>query len=285
MVVATFILLRSENRKDEINSIPPVENVASTTPYDRPNIDILPLQPAEPAAHSLMEEKQMVDLSSAAPPEARPKTKLQFSPGAIQSLWGIFLTTALMFTVTLAILYFINRYNILGALLLLIGLPFGTAVAGTVGVRLTHLGWRLTFVPVLLFLAGAALLRATSAYANYQFYLLLAAIGSVFVPLMNREGKEVILSLQLINWLVCFIIASMLAFWGYMRLRGILGPPLPIPAFFYWFAIMLAFISPAAIAIAWLRLTGTKWLTALFMIPSMPVGVFIIYFLTAVTSD
>ncbi|HJR80962.1 MAG TPA: hypothetical protein VJ821_12875 [Anaerolineales bacterium] len=300
MGVATFVLLRSENKKDtqaapkdERKPIPPVEISAASRPKERPKIDSSPIPPAEIAIASPPKERQEdvlppispVEDVAASPSKERPESELQSSPRVIRSLWGIFLTTSLMFAVTLAIFYFINPYNILGALLLLIGLPFSTAVAGTVGVRLTHLEWRLTFVPVLLFLAGSALLTATSAYANYQFFLLLAAIGSVFVPLMNREGKEANLSLQAVNWFVCFIIASMLAFWGYLRLRGILGPPLPIPAFFYWFAIILAFISPACIAVAWLRITGTKWLPALLMIPSMPVGVFIISFLTAVTSD
>jgi hypothetical protein len=120
-----------------------------------------------------------------------------------------------------------------------------------------------------------------SPYGNNPFLLPLAAVGSVFVLLMNRKGKEVNLSLQSINWIACFIIASFFAYWGILRLQGILGPPLPVPAYFYWFAIILAFLSPACIAVAWMRLTSMKWLPTLLMIPSVPVGVLIISILTA----
>jgi hypothetical protein len=298
VVVATIILLRSENQKkttsplkDEPETIPPVEIVASTIANERQSIDVLPTSLAESAAPSVLEETQIIDLPatppveiSAAPvQEERPKSEFHLSPRVIQSLWGIFLTTALMFAVTLAITNFIFSYvtNILATLLLLASLPFGISVAGTVGVRLTRLEWRLIFVPVLLFLTVSALFMPIPSYGNNSFFLLLAALGSVFVPLMNREGKEVNLSLQSINWIACFIIASFLAFWGYSRLRVILGPPLSIPVDYYWFAILMAFISPACMAVAWLRLTGTKWLPALLMIPSLPVGVLIILVLTS----
>ena len=280
MVVATFILLRSENKKE--NPKPPIDEIQS-------------IPPAEPNAPSLPEEKQIIDLPStpaaeivAVPREARPKIELHLSPRAIRlirSLWGIFLTTALMFAVTLAIAYFIYSRWTLGAIILLVGLPFGTALAGTVGVRLTHLEWRLMFVPVLLFVAGSFLLMTTLSYANNPFLLLLAAIGSVFVPLMNREVKQVGISITWLNWVVCLIIASFLAYWGFLRLRQILAPPLPIPAYFYWFAISLAFISPACIAVAWLRLTGTRWLRALLLIPFVPVGFFIILLMFAVIAN
>ena len=277
MVVATFIVLRSENKKEK--PTPPKDEIKS-------------IQPAEPNAPSLTEEQQIIDLPSAAPVEivaepleARPKIELILSQRAIRSLWGIFLTTALMFAVTLGVAYFIYSHWTLGAIILLVGLPFGTALAGTVGVRVTHLEWRLMFVPVLLFVAGSFFLMTTLSYANNPFLLLLAAVGSVFMPFMNREVKQVGISITWLNWVVCLIIASFLAYWGFLRLRQILAPPLPIPAYFYWFAIILAFISPACIAVAWLRLTGTRWLRALLLIPFVPVGFFIILLMFAVIAS
>lgn len=320
MVLAALILLRSENQKEkpapannELQPVPPDEITVAPQPEETaedalPSIPLVEVPPASlgekvpeqdnpsvPSVEIISSREEVTEKDHpAAPPleilsvsslEETPESEPPFRPGVIQSLWGIVLTTALMFALTLAMVYAINSYNIFGVLFMLVGFPLGIALAGTVGIRLTHLqGW-LRIVPVLLFLAGLAILMLIPFYTTYQFLLVMAALGALFVPLMNREGKEVSLSLQSINWFVCFILASLIAFWGYLRLLQILGPPLPIPRYFYWFAIMMAFVSPACVAIAWLRLTGTRWRTALLMIPSVPLGVFIIGFITAVTAD
>jgi hypothetical protein len=269
MVVATFILLRSENKKEhqtypkeEIDSIPPVEIAAATPPKESSNNDL----PSTPP----------VEIVAAPPREARPKIELQLSPRVIRSLWSICLAAALMFVFGGVAIHLLNSNSSGWTPILFCGLPFGIALAGTIGVRLAHLEWRLTILPALVFVAGLVLLRVTNLYVGSLYFLILAAIGGIVLPLMNREGKQAVISLNSLNWITCFIIASFLAFWGDLRLRQILAPPLPIPAYFYWFAIILAFLSPACIAVAWLRLTGTKWLPALLMIPSMPVGVSII---------
>jgi hypothetical protein len=316
IVVATVILLHSEKKKaplsrlnEEISSIPLDEIVATTPSNERLNIDLPPVQSAELITQSPPGETQIIDLPATSPvdivtaptPKENPNNELPSTPPVeipvllpseeksiielpsgqrlIRSLWGIFLTTALMFAFTLTLGYIISSYNVAGSLLLLIGLPFGTALAGTIGVRATQLEWRLTIVPALLFVAVAFLLMAIQPFS--RFFLVLAILGAVFVPVMNREGKQAHLPFHSLNWVACFILASLLAFWGYSRIRGILGPPLPIPAYFYWFAIIMTFLSPACIAVAWLRLTGTKWLPALLIIPSMPVGVLIILVLSA----
>jgi hypothetical protein len=320
VAVAGFILLRSQQKKeipapanDEPQPVPPVEFTVAPQPEETaedalpsiPLVEVLPaslpeevLEPhvlSYPSVEIIASPEEVtekahpaappLEILSVSPPEETPESEPPSRPGVIQSLWGIVLTTALMFALTLAMVYAINVYSIFGVLLMLVGFPLGIALAGTVGIRLTHLqGW-LRIVPILLFLAGLAILRLMPFYTNYQFLLVMAALGALFVPLMNREGKEVSLSLRSINWFVCFILASLIAFWGYLRLLQILGPPLPIPRYFYWFAIMMAFVSPACVAIAWLRLTGTRWRTALLMIPSVPLGVFIIGFITAVTAN
>ena len=56
------------------------------------------------------------------------------------------------------------------------------------------------------------------------------------------------------NWLISFIAATCMAWWNYSRLDfGAERISL------YPYIIFLAIFSPASIAVAWLRLTGTNW--------------------------
>ena len=85
--------------------------------------------------------------------------------------------------------------------------------------------------------------------------------------------------IKILNWVVCLIIASYVAFLGYDRLQHYLFLLLQLSSYFYGFAIILAFISPTCIAVAWLRLTGVRWRQALLLFPFVPVGVQVIYFI------
>ena len=87
---------------------------------------------------------------------------------------------------------------------------------------------------------------------------------------------------QTLNWEVSLLLASVLAFLGYFRIHAFLGPPIPLPAYVFWALKLLALVSPACIAVAWLRWTGVKWSTCLLLFPIVPVGVFTIWLIRQV---
>lgn len=82
---------------------------------------------------------------------------------------------------------------------------------------------------------------------------------------------------QQVNRLACFMLASYVAFLGCSRMQQLLAPPFPVHIYFYWFAQTLAILSPACIAVGWLRLTGMKWQAALLLFLYVPVGALIIW--------
>ena len=86
---------------------------------------------------------------------------------------------------------------------------------------------------------------------------------------------------QTLNWEASLLLAGVLAFLGYFRIHENLGPPIPLPAFVFWALKLLAIISPACLAIAWLRWSGVKWATALLLLPIVPVVVFTIWLVRA----
>jgi hypothetical protein len=88
----------------------------------------------------------------------------------------------------------------------------------------------------------------------------------------NKETYRVPSAIQQLNRVVCFMLASFVAFLGYYRLHEMLAPPFPVPIYFYWFVQVLAIMSPTCIAVAWLRLTGLKWPPALLLFVYVPVG-------------
>ena len=85
-----------------------------------------------------------------------------------------------------------------------------------------------------------------------------------------------------LNWEASLLLASLLAFLGYFRIQEILGPPIPLPAYLFWALKLLALLSPACIAVAWLRWTGVNWATALLLFPIVPVGAFTIWLIRQV---
>lgn len=77
---------------------------------------------------------------------------------------------------------------------------------------------------------------------------------------------------QTLHWEASFIIASVVSFVGYVRIDGILGPPLPIPAFAFWALKLIAIISPICIGVAWSRWQGVKWWLCLLLFLVVPIG-------------
>ena len=87
---------------------------------------------------------------------------------------------------------------------------------------------------------------------------------------------------QTLNWEASLLLASVIAYLGYIRIADILDPPIPLPGYLFLALKLLALISPACIAIAWLRWTGVQWATALLLLPIVPVGAFTIWLIRQV---
>jgi hypothetical protein len=129
MAVATFVLLRSENKKatqvppnDEAKPIPPVEMTAAPPPKERAE-DALPSNPpVEDVAASLPKEIPQhdqpaipsIEIVADPPPKARTRIELQLSPGVIRVtkvirslfirlLWAIGLVAALIFSLPIVL--------------------------------------------------------------------------------------------------------------------------------------------------------------------------------------
>jgi hypothetical protein len=66
--------------------------------------------------------------------------------------------------------------------------------------------------------------------------------------------------IQTLNWIVCFLAVTYFAWLNYSRLGSDLEKTSLYP-YFVWLAIL----SPTCIAIAWLRLTGVRWLQCLLL--------------------
>jgi hypothetical protein len=77
---------------------------------------------------------------------------------------------------------------------------------------------------------------------------------------------------QTLKWEAGLLLASAAALLGYFRLQDILGPPFPLPVYIFWTLEILAVLSPASIAVAWLRLGGMKWRLSLALFPLVPAG-------------
>jgi len=87
---------------------------------------------------------------------------------------------------------------------------------------------------------------------------------------------------QTLNWEASLLLASMVAYLGYIRIDEILGPPIPLPDYLFWALKIIALISPTCIAVAWLRWTKVEWATALLLFPIVPVGAFTIWLIRQV---
>jgi hypothetical protein len=86
---------------------------------------------------------------------------------------------------------------------------------------------------------------------------------------------------QTLNWQASLLLASVVAYLGYIRIDEILDPPIPLPGFLFWAMKIMALISPACIAVAWLRWTRVQWATALLLFPHVLVGAFTIWLIAA----
>jgi hypothetical protein len=82
-----------------------------------------------------------------------------------------------------------------------------------------------------------------------------------------------------LNWWACCIIASIVAFFGYDHVQRTLLPIFQIPDYYYWSATLLAILSPACLAVAWVRITGLQWRRALVLYLLVPVGAFVIWYI------
>ena len=87
---------------------------------------------------------------------------------------------------------------------------------------------------------------------------------------------------QTLNWEASLLLASVLAFLGYIRINEFFGPPIPLPAYLFWALKLLALISPACLAVAWLRWSGVRWAIALNLFPIVPIGAFTIWLMRQV---
>ncbi len=82
---------------------------------------------------------------------------------------------------------------------------------------------------------------------------------------------------QALKWEAGLLLASAVALYAYQRLQGILGPPVPVHLSIFWTLSALAVLSPASIAVAWLRMGGMEWRWALALIPLVPAGMLAIW--------
>ena len=95
----------------------------------------------------------------------------------------------------------------------------------------------------------------------------------------DARPRGIFESLKRFNWAACCAIASFVAYSGYDRLQHFMLPLFQIPGYYYWSAYIFAILSPACIAVAWLRLTGAPWRQALLAFLFVPVGVFVIWYM------
>lgn len=82
---------------------------------------------------------------------------------------------------------------------------------------------------------------------------------------------------QTLNWEASLLLASVVAYLGYIRIDEILDPPIPFPGYLFWALKIMALVSPGCVAVAWLRWTGVQWATALLLIPHVLVGAFTVW--------
>ena len=94
----------------------------------------------------------------------------------------------------------------------------------------------------------------------------------------QARQSEIVKAIKTLNWGTCCIVASIVAFVGYDHVQHSLLPLFPIPAYYSLSAYILAIISPACVAVAWLRLTGLKWRRALTVFLFVPLGAFVIWY-------
>lgn len=93
-------------------------------------------------------------------------------------------------------------------------------------------------------------------------------LESAQIPKPERSTDRI----KTLNWIVCFIIATYIAWLNYWHVRFVVAnTSLNI------YSILLSIISPTCFAVVWLRLTGFEWRRALrlFIWVSVTIGGFI----------
>jgi|SRR5215216_2508412 len=83
---------------------------------------------------------------------------------------------------------------------------------------------------------------------------------------LDKTPKEI----KIINWVICFMMATIMAFWGYSRIFQALFSLYSSPIHIYLEG--LAVISPTCIAVAWLRITGLRWRHTLLLFLFVPMA-------------
>jgi len=82
------------------------------------------------------------------------------------------------------------------------------------------------------------------------------ALKSRQKAISDRLPKDI----KTLNWIVCFIIATYIAWFDYSHVSSVVGNTSLLIYF-----ILLAIISPTCFAVVWLRLAGMEWRQALFL--------------------
>jgi hypothetical protein len=96
---------------------------------------------------------------------------------------------------------------------------------------------------------------------------------------MQAHKSPSVESFKTLYWWACCIMASFVAFFGYDHVERTLLPVFQIPGYYYWSAYIFSILSPACLAVAWVRLTGVQWRRALTLFLIVPVGAFVIWFI------
>jgi hypothetical protein len=99
------------------------------------------------------------------------------------------------------------------------------------------------------------------------------------VEAFKARGPAIAASFKTLNWFACCVIAPFAAFLGYDHVERALLSLFQVPAYYYWSAYIFSILSPACLAVAWLRLTGFPWRRALALFILVPLGAFVIWYI------
>ena len=104
--------------------------------------------------------------------------------------------------------------------------------------------------------------------------------GRVAMAKVNPRWSRKVGSIKTLNWWTCCIVATLVAYLGYDHLEHTLLSVFEVSGYYYWSAFILAILSPACLAVAWLRLTGIQWRLALLLFLFVPLGAFAIWYIS-----
>ena len=89
----------------------------------------------------------------------------------------------------------------------------------------------------------------------------------------------IVASFKTLNGFACCVIGPFVAFYGYDHVERALLGLFQVPGYYYWSAYIFSILSPACLAVAWLRLTGFQWRRALMLFLLVPLGAFVIWYI------